>query len=564
MHIHFHGPLNRVTGSCYELEDRERGVHFLVDCGMQQGAANEAQQNRCPFPFDPRSLDFVVLTHAHLDHSGLIPRLYRGGFEGPVYATRETAALAQAVLNDAARHESLLRDPLYSVEDVGRVRWCEGPATPFGDHHVVGRDVSLRFSRAGHILGAVSVQVVWGAKSEERRITFSGDLGPCGEGEGHLPLLAHRMACDDADYVVIESTYGSTRRKEEERSLEARLAHLETEVGEAVARGGLVILPCFAIGRTQDVLLDLHLLAFEGRLPRVPVYFDAVLAEEVNSVYAEHLGRTSGGSAGSRSGAPLAWLGEALFTRLGLDPRDLEMRVGLVDALREMLRDHHIAQRPSLDALVGWRRLWQAVPEGRRHMLAGPGILVTGGGMCEGGPVQTHLKVHATDPRTTVLLTGYASPSSVAGRLLSLEGFPPGGRTDSRTPLGLTNSPMTLADVRARVRLVRGYSAHADQRGLLAWLFRRSSCAESVTAAGRHVFITHGEATPRRDLEAAIRAEAHRHGVAVEVTRPERRDPAFDLDRGDWLPIAPMKHGGLAAALTAHLGWGAGGDAGMP
>ena len=195
MRLRFHDPLDRVTGSCYEMHDPLTGHHFLVDCGMRQGDPDADARNRGPLPFDADALQFVALTHAHLDHCGLIPRLYVEGFAGTVYATRETIALAKVVLRDAARQAGAP----YTEMDVQRIKWHEPQRAVFGDFCPVGQDLWLRFYRTAHILGATAVSVVWGPGPKpgdartQRSITFSGDLGDNADGDEHAALMRFRM-----------------------------------------------------------------------------------------------------------------------------------------------------------------------------------------------------------------------------------------------------------------------------------------------------------------------------------------------------------------------------------
>ena len=529
MRLKIHGPIDRVTGSCYELHEPRKNVRFLVDCGMRQGEHDAKEHNAAPFPFNASSLRFVVLTHAHIDHCGLIPLLYKRGFQGHVLCTEETASLAKLVLEDAAKHSGL-----YDQEDVDRIDWREPHGALFGGYCSLAKDLFVRFFRTGHILGAVSVQIIWGPpKGKQRRILFSGDLGPCAEEQPHLPLLRHRMTTAPSDYCVLESTYGDHERSRSEEDLSARLRCLEEEIHRAFDACAPLIIPCFAIGRTQDVLLDLHLLGAQRRLPRIPIYFDAKLAKKVCEVYADSLGRLiRRGVASSLSSAPPypAWLGKGLFELTGLDHQCPNDRSLLLDALQEMLRENHAPQRPRRGGLAGWRRLWAPWDWDASDVHGGPAVIVTGGGMCDGGFVQNHLSRHLTDRRATVLLTGYAASKTVAGRLQALSQQSAQERAFITERLGLRESRLRCCDVEARVRRIHGYSAHADQRGLLQWLFMSPKGSADVVPAGRTVMITHGERSARSALEEAInaRAKALQQRVSVRQLCPGE----------DWIDLA--------------------------
>lgn len=533
MRIKFHGPLDRVTGSCYELHEPLHNQRFLIDCGMRQGDPTAEAANAGPLPFDPSALDFMVLTHAHIDHCGLIPRLYREGFKGTVYCTRETGRLAQLVLTDAARQPGAA----FNEADVEAIRWHEPARAVFSRHCSVAPNLFLRFHRTSHLPGACAISVVWGSPprpgqpGQQRSITFSGDLGPNTEENEHLPLMRFRMDTEFGEYCVVESTYGGVIRPADESDADARLARLGQKLDGVMERGGLAILPCFALGRTQDVLFDLHALyaAHPDRYGHIPVYLDSPMGHQANLIFADALARTQAGPTKVRP----AWLAKALFARFGLDKEDPADAELLVDCLKEMLIPWHRPSMPRRAGLASWRRIWRdGRPLRNAPQSAAPGILVTGGGMCDGGPVQTHLAAHLPNPTTTVLLTGYCGPSTVGGRLQALAGLPADQRRHLTEPLVLSDSGLRLADVRARVERLTGYSAHADEPGLVEWVLGRRP--DGTIKPPTHVFISHGDAGPRRALAAALGKAARDRGFDLTPHLPVDAHDWFDLDAGRW------------------------------
>jgi metallo-beta-lactamase family protein len=527
MRVKFHGPLDRVTGSCAELHDPVLNVRLLVDCGMKQGEGAPPDANRAPFPFAPADLAFVLLTHAHLDHCGLIPRLYQEGFTGTVYCTKETAELARIVLKDAAK----LGAP-YGQEDVDAIRFHEPSKAVFGAPCPLGKDLFVSFVRTGHLLGATAVTVLSGPARTalQRSITFSGDVGPVGEGDAPS-LLRFRMSPYPADACVVESTYGGIIRPDELRDTEARLARLRAALDEGLlGRRGVVIVPTFALGRTQDVLLDVHTLwAREpARYAGIPVFLDSPMGHRANLVYAQAIGRVFESSKGKRRPA---WLGKELFSLFGLEPSDPDDEMLLLDCLGEMLSPRHVPAVGRRGALANWRRLHE-IQHIDAGSIRGPALVVTGGGMCEGGRVHDWLRAHLAAPTTTVLLTGFCSPGTVGGYLAELARKPDGGASSSHE--ALAQEPLGyVGPVRAIIGSVGGYSAHADQSGLVRWLFEDMPDG-AVRKAGRTIFVQHGTVTHRRALAQAIQARAAESGVEVAVELPTDDHGWFDLDTMAW------------------------------
>ncbi|MCU0583720.1 MAG: MBL fold metallo-hydrolase, partial [Syntrophales bacterium] len=291
MKITFLGAARKVTGSCFHLS--VNGQQFLVDCGMHQGLDSDAL-NRKPFAFDPKAIGVVFLTHAHIDHTGLVPRLVREGFRGKIVTTAATAELARVMLADSAHIQEMdarwmtkknLRagiekpvEPLYTVEDaIASIPFFE--KKQYGETYAIDGVIRYRFCDAGHILGSGTLEL-WYRDDPEKKIIFSGDIGKKGN-----PIIRDPVHAAQADYVVVESTYGNRLHKGAEDSLE----ELADAVRTTFKRGGNVYIPAFAVGRTQDLLYIFNKLVREGRLASpLDIYIDSPLADEATKVYFSH------------------------------------------------------------------------------------------------------------------------------------------------------------------------------------------------------------------------------------------------------------------------------------
>src|SRR5918999_2818930 len=482
--IQFLGAAGCVTGSQFLVNVGDRRV--LVDCGMFQGSPEETARNRMPFAFEPRSIDALLLTHAHLDHCGRIPALARGGLGGRIHATRATVDLAEIVMRDSAklqvefaerwnrRHarraeekaaeveaeavatevetddETLperlrkappegrteIREPLYDEHDVDRAmalaRGCD-----YGDEVQVTEGVTAIFHDAGHILGSAIIELRLTDGDAHRAVIFSGDLG-----RNDTPIVRDPTPLAHADHVVVESTYGNREHGPHEAAIDALVATIDEIAGDA---GGL-IMPAFAIGRTQEVIWVLDALVRAGRIPRVPLFIDSPMASRATVVYDAHpeaydeeTGRLL------RSGdSPLKYPGQQ-FT----------------DTVDESKAIRH-ANRPFM--------------------------IVASSGMLTGGRIMHHLKDFLPDPRATLLFIGYQGEGTL-GRHLA----------DGGTTARIDGQEFP---VRCRVHSVSGFSAHADQHELEAWLghFARGD------ARPKSVFIVHGDPDAAEAFAARIRS----------------------------------------------------------
>lgn len=442
--VTFHGACGIVTGSCFEVRTEQAAV--LIDCGMFQGTKSIKQLNYESFPFSPQSIDAVILTHAHIDHCGLAPKLMNAGFEAPIYATRPTTDLLAYVLPDSGyvQETEVLRlnrrnrqrgrpevEPIYVRGDGER---CAKHVTPrsIDKWFDVASGIRARFWDAGHILGSASVELAIADPkfSQERpmQILFSGDIGTGDNMLQHPP-----KAPEGVDYLISESTYGDRRRRRP--NLARRSAALRKEIKEGLDAGGIVLIPAFAVERTQQLLYDLDHLFDTGQLPTVPVFVDSPLATKATRVFGKYL----------RLNKEVAVA--APFERTNL--RFIE------------------------DADVS-RKL------GRLHDGA---IIIAGSGMCDAGRIRHHLKNHLSEESTTVILVGYQAPGTL-GRLLS-----------QKVPMVRIHGEEVA--VKARIRCLDEYSGHADQDGLVTWIMGRMPIRQGL-------FLVHGEEGARAALSSAL------------------------------------------------------------
>ena len=403
--LRFLGAAGGVTGSCYHLE--VDGAGLLVDCGVFQGERGADDLNRARFPFDPRDLVGVILTHGHLDHVGRTP-LLAGRLDAPVVGHPATLDIASIILADSAKvavHSG--RDPLYGPDEVTEVTQRMRALAGYGVTRLGPFTVSLY--DAGHILGSASVRVAWKTPDGERAILFSGDLG-----RWRTPLLRDPHtdwdpSRDSVDWVVTESTYGDKRHP----SRDATRDRFRDIVQRAVDDGGKVLIPAFSIGRTQEILFELNALVEAGHLRGIPVFVDGPLGLSATRIYERHTDCYD----------PEA----AQMLRRGDDPLEF---------------DHLYSAR---DARASWRAV--------EH--DGPAIVIAGSGMCQGGRIRRHLKAHLSDPRTDVLLVGYQGRGTL-GRELQ----------DGRDRVWIDGDEV---EVRGRIDTLSGFSAHADTDELLRW-----------------------------------------------------------------------------------------------
>lgn len=468
MRLSFLGAAGEVTGSCFLVDTG--AVRFLVDCGLFQGGREAERKNREALSFGPSTIDFVLLTHAHIDHSGLLPRLVALGFKGPIYATRATVDLLAVMLPDAAyiqekeaeraTYERRSRRgrgpdaaPLYTVTQARAALRHLHPVeyeTPLQPHP----SVRCVFRDAGHILGSASIEIAMDAPRGARRLVFSGDLGQ----PGH-PIVRDPTPVTEADVLVVESTYGNRRHKGMEETLE-ELA--QAIVDTVVHHQGNVIVPAFAVGRTQDLLFLLADLHHQGRVPALDVYVDSPMALAATEVTLRH---------------------RDLF-----DPQAAATLERLRSAKANGVRIHFVQEVEESIAL-------NRIPHGA--------VIISASGMCEAGRIKYHLKHNLPRPECAILITGFQAAGTLGRRLV-----------DGAKRVRIFGDEVA---VKARIYTIGGLSAHADQAGLLAWLahFRRPP---AVT------YIVHGEPNAASMFQQAI---ATRLGWNVSIPGPGSVESLF-------------------------------------
>ncbi len=435
----FHGAAGTVTGSCLRLI--VPGAELLVDCGLFQGPKTLKELNWRPFPFAPRAISAVLLTHAHIDHSGLIPRLIREGFAGPVHATEASVDLCRFMLPDSGfiqeseverlnRRNAKRGRP--SVAPIYTMREAEAALERFRGHAYgcwidLPGGVRARFWNAGHLLGSASIEI---ALADGATLLVSGDLGP-----GAKPFVVDAEAPLDPDWLVLETTYGD--RDRDDPTPQARRELLRAEVEAALAAGGNLLIPAFAVERTQELLHDLDLLMEQGRLPAVPVVIDSPLAAEATRCFRRHLKEL---------------------------PEETE-------AAESFLSGPNI-------------RITETVEQSKAlNRITGGMIVISASGMAEAGRIRHHLLNNLWRPEATVLFVGYQAPGTL-GRLLR----------DGADRVSIMGQEVA---VRARIRSLEAYSGHADRRKLLDWLAARRTVRSGL-------FLVHGEEEAREAFAQAL------------------------------------------------------------
>jgi len=464
----FLGAAGEVTGSTYLLETAS--ARILVDCGMCQGENHSRARNERPFPFDARGIDTVVLTHAHIDHSGLVPKLVHDGFRGKIHVTEPSADLLGVLLRDSAHmHEQDTKsenrrrerrgkkplEPVYGIEDAERALGML-VEHPFDERREIEPGLTLRFARAGHILGAASVEawvrgVAEGERGFERKLVFSGDLGRKQE-----PLLLPPEPPTEADLVLLESTYGDR----DHRDLAATVEELAGILRHATDDGGNVIVPVFAVGRAQEILHYIGQLEREKRIPELPVFLDSPMAISATELYRRHaecFKPENGGRCKALEPRKLA------FCRTPEDSMRLNERRGIV--------------------------------------------ILSASGMCEGGRILHHLRHNLWRPRTDVLIVGFQAHGTLGRALV-------GGARNVRI-FGESVA------VRAQVHTLGGFSAHAGQSELVRWV-------EPLIASGARVALVHGEEEKRAALAARIEERTR-----ARPWLPQRMDRVVLAKRGE-------------------------------
>ena len=437
MHIKlsFLGAAKNVTGSRYRLE--VNNTRLLVDCGLYQEREYRSR-NWDPFPTPPHTIDAVLLTHAHIDHCGLLPKLVRDGFRGKIYCTAATSDIAEIMLLDAAklqeedaafktrRHEREGRKgpfpevPLYTVDDAKAALPLFSPVR-YGEAIQIGDGIKATFYDAGHVLGASMITVSVTQAEEERTILFSGDVG-----RWNRPILRDPTIFTEADYVLVESTYGD-RLHEDSTEIGNRLVEV---VNSTLGAGGNLVVPSFALERSQEILYYMNELLVKRRIPQLMVFLDSPMAVSITEIFERHP-----------------------------DLYDTEM-TKLVSLNRSPF------DLPGL-------KMVRTVDESKAiNYIRGSAMIVAGSGMCTGGRIKHHLVTNISRPESTILFVGYQAVGTLGRQIV-----------DGAEKVRILGQHYPI---RARIAQIQGFSAHADRNELLRWL-------SGLRRAPKHVFITHGE-----------------------------------------------------------------------
>ncbi len=454
MQLQFLGAVGQVTGSCCRVE--AEGVRLLIDCGMYQERAY-LDRNWEPAPGPPKRIDAVLLTHAHLDHSGRLPKLVREGFRGPIYCTAPTADLVDLLLRDSAkiqaedaaykrkRHRKEGRRgkhpevPLFTIDDVERTLQRLEPV-PYAQPVRLADGLSATFYDAGHILGSAMVELRYG-DGRPIEVIFSGDIG-----QWDRPIVRDPTTFASADYVVMETTYGDR----DHVNHDAADRQVEEVVNRTVERGGKVLVPVFAIERAQEIVYHLSRLRAGGKIPAVPVFLDSPMAADVTRVFAAHRDFFDVGA------WKLILSGESPFGFQGLS-------------------------------------IVNSVDESKRlNDLAGPAIILAGSGMCTHGRIKHHLAQWIGQPESTVLLTGYQARGTLGRQILER-------REDVRIH-------GRMRRMRAEIVQLNGTSGHADRQGLLRWL-------RALKVPPKKLFLTHGDREAGEAFARTVREELGFEGI---------------------------------------------------
>jgi len=465
MKIIFWGAAQTVTGSQYLIS--VNGSNILLECGLFQGRRQESLERNRNLPFPASQIDALILSHAHIDHSGNIPNLVRSGFSGPIYCTFATRDLCAAMLRDSAyvqekdveyvnRHRARKGEPpvepVYTCSDaVASLEYFI--SLSYNRPVPVAPGVLCTFLDAGHILGSAIVLLEIDSGRRRTRLLFSGDLG-----RSAMPILRDPAPAPPADVLIIESTYGNRLHPSHEEAEERLLAC----VSETFASGGKVIIPAFSVGRTQELVYSLHRLMLGGRLPDIPVYVDSPLAVNATEVF-----------------------------RLHPECYDEDM--------------HRFIAQPGHPDPFGFERIHyiRDVEDSKAlNELEGTAIIISASGMCEAGRIQHHLKHNIGDPRNTILIVSWQAPQTLGRRLVE------------RQPVVRIFGEEY--PVRARIEVINGYSAHADRKELLEW-------ASPIARGLQQAFVVHGEP----EAAATIAQELSNSGVR-RVAVPELGDE-FEL-----------------------------------
>ena len=466
MKITFLGATQMVTGSNFLVE--AAGKKFLVDCGMFQGREELEEENYNPFDYDPKKIDFMLLTHAHIDHSGRIPKLYNEGFRGPIYAQKATCDLCSIMLPDSGHIQEMeaewknkkrlrkgeeTKPPLYTAEDAIKSQELFVPVK-YDEIIQVDENIFVRFNDAGHMLGSSIIEVWTKEDGKETKTVFSGDIG-----NNDIPLLSSPTMIESCDYLVMESTYGSRLHMKNDEKAEIFL----DVVSETIDNGGTVVIPSFAVGRTQEILYELekikekkHDEEFNRKyktLMKVPVYVDSPLAISATEIFKKN-----------------------------------------TDLFEDEIREKIEAGNNPLE-FPGLKFTRTADESKALNESQEPSIIISASGMCDVGRIKHHLKHNIWNPKSTILFVGYQAPGTLGHSIVN-----------GAKKVTIFGEEMA---VNARIEYIEGYSGHADQEWLMNFVY-------SFISKPKHIFLVHGEDDSQTVLKNKIL-----EGTGIGVSIPE-------------------------------------------
>ena len=466
MQITFLGATKTVTGSNFLVEGA--GKKFLIDCGLYQGGSKEEEKNDEPFLYDPKEIDFMILTHAHIDHSGRIPLLYNDGFRGAIYTQKATMDLCSIMLPDSGhiqeqeaewKNRKRVRQgkniviPLYTAEDAEKCMEIFKPVN-YDEIIEITPEIHIRFNDAGHMLGSAIVEVWINEDGQDKKIVFSGDIG-----NNDIPLLSSPTMIETTDYLVMESTYGGRlhNRNDEKANLFLNI------VSETLEKNGTVVIPSFAVGRTQEILYEINNLKNNDNseefkkeydtLMKTPVYVDSPLAISATEIFRENM--------------------------------------NLFDEETQQL----IQSGDNPLEFPGLQFTKTADESKSLNEMDGAAIIISASGMCDVGRIKHHLKHHIWNPSSTILFVGYQAPGTLGRRIV-----------DGAKTIKIFGEEIA---VNARIEYIEGYSGHADQEWLMNFIY-------SFITKPKHIFLVHGEPDGQEILREKIVKQ-----LGIPVTIPE-------------------------------------------
>lgn len=457
MKITFFGAAKTVTGSCYGIHANT--MNILIDCGIFQGTRDNEKRNVDPFPFRPSEIHYVLLTHAHLDHSGLIPKLVKDGFKGRILATPATVDLCGVMLLDSAHIQE--RDaawenkrrmragkppvsPLYTIQEAaGSIAYFQG--IRYDETQELGDGITVRFRDAGHILGSAMVELWVRDGTEEKKLVFSGDLG-----QKNLPLVKDAAVIEEADYIFIESTYGNRKHK----GIKETVEEFARAVTESIEKGGNVVIPAFAVGRTQDVLYLLNQLSRAGKINRLQVFVDSPMASQATRITIKH---------------PEC-----------LDEETMEL-----------------VKKGSFPKGTLTLKFTESVDDSIEiNKMKSNAIIISASGMCEAGRIRHHLKHNLWRPECSVIFVGFQAAGTLGRRIV-----------EGAKSVRIFGEEIA---VKASIYTIGGLSAHADRDELLEWLGK-------FKKRPKRVFVMHGEEKTALDFARTIQDRLQYDAYAPDI-----------------------------------------------